>query len=84
MDSSTCLSCTRFRPNYYQRLRFMGGVWFDWENVEVVTKTSTIEDQQDTPPLRFHITSQTVPCAGVGLDPLHHELGVFDVISFEC
>ena len=49
------------------------------KTIDVVPKTSTKEDQQDTPPLRFRITSQTIRCADVGLDPLHHELGVFDV-----
>ena len=81
MDSSTSLSCTRFRPNIIIKDL---DPWAEFDligkTIEVVPKTIIEEDEQETPPpLRFRITSRTVRCAGVGVDPLHPELGVIDV-----
>eukprot|EP00571_Detonula_confervacea_P010530 CAMPEP_0172304598 /NCGR_PEP_ID=MMETSP1058-20130122/5993_1 /TAXON_ID=83371 /ORGANISM="Detonula confervacea, Strain CCMP 353" /LENGTH=349 /DNA_ID=CAMNT_0013015897 /DNA_START=147 /DNA_END=1196 /DNA_ORIENTATION=- len=72
-----CLSGTRFRPNIivnnlepWAEFDLIGKV------IEVVPKNNI--DIQD-PPLRFRITSRTVRCVGVGVDPLNPDHGAIDI-----
>jgi len=75
-DSNKHLSATRFRPNIIiDNLEPWAEFDLIGKTIEVVPK---IENVQDTP-LRFRIVSRTVRCAGVGVDPLHPELGAIDI-----
>lgn len=78
------LNPTRFRPNI-----IVDGLdpWSEFDligkTIEVVQKESTSCDQenqtQQHAKLRFRITSRTVRCAGIGVDPLQPELGTIDI-----
>ena len=56
--------------------------WFEFDligkTIEVVPNQSNDAEGGKTP-LRFRITSRTVRCAGIGVDPLQPELGIIDV-----
>ena len=77
------LNPTRFRPNI-----IVDGLdpWSEFDligkTIEVIPKESTSRDQehrQQQARLRFRITSRTVRCAGIGVDPLQPELGTIDI-----
>ena len=73
---------TRFRPNVV-----VDGLepWLEFDligkTIEVVPNQSNDDegDHTKSTPLRFRITSRTVRCAGIGVDPLQPELGIIDV-----
>lgn len=76
------LNPTRFRPNVV-----VDGLE-PWSEFDLIGKTIEVVSNQDndaegygtkSTPLRFRITSRTVRCAGIGVDPLQPELGVIDV-----
>ncbi|KAL9189786.1 hypothetical protein ACHAXT_009461 [Thalassiosira profunda] len=79
-DTAKRLSCTRFRPNV-----IVNGLepWAEFDligkTVEVVPRSDDGDVNNDVPRLRFRIVSRTVRCAGVGVDPLHPELGAIDI-----
>jgi hypothetical protein len=75
------LNPTRFRPNI-----IVDGLdpWSEFDligkTIEVIPKESDQEHQtQQQAKLRFRITSRTVRCAGIGVDPLQPELGTIDI-----
>lgn len=78
-SDSIQLNPTRFRPNVV-----VDGLdpWLEFDligkTIEVVSKQDNFAEGESTP-LRFRITSRTVRCAGIGVDPLQLELGVLDV-----
>ncbi len=76
------LNPTRFRPNVV-----VDGLE-PWSEFDLIGKTIEVVPNQDndaigdgtkSSPLRFRITSRTVRCAGIGVDPLQPELGVIDI-----
>lgn len=76
------LNPTRFRPNVV-----VDGLE-PWSEFDLIGKTIEVVPNQDndakgdgtkSTPLRFLITSRTVRCAGIGVDPLQPELGTIDV-----
>ncbi len=76
------LNPTRFRPNVV-----VDGLE-PWAEFDLIGKTIEVVPNQDndaegdetkSTPLRFRITSRTVRCAGIGVDPLQPELGIIDV-----
>ena len=76
------LNPTRFRPNVV-----VDGLE-PWLEFDLIGKTIEVVPNQDnddegdhtkSAPLRFRITSRTVRCAGIGVDPLQPELGIIDV-----
>jgi len=76
------LNPTRFRPNVV-----VDGLepWLEFDligkTIEVVPNrdNNTEGDQSQRHPLRFRITSRTVRCAGIGVDPLQPELPAVDI-----
>jgi uncharacterized protein YcbX len=75
------LNPTRFRPNI-----IVDGLdpWSEFDligkTIEVIPKESDQEHQtQQQAKLRFRITSRTVRCACIGVDPLQPELGTIDI-----
>ena len=76
------LNPTSFRPNVV-----IDGLdpWFEFDligkTIEVISnqKDNDKGDITRKPPLRFRITSRTVRCAGIGVDPLQPELGALDI-----
>jgi len=77
------LNPTRFRPNVV-----VDGLE-PWLEFDLIGKTIEVVPNQDNNteggdkserhPLRFRITSRTVRCAGIGVDPLQPELPAFDI-----
>ncbi len=76
------LNPTRFRPNVV-----VDGLE-PWAEFDLIGKTIEVVPNQDNSaegegtkriPLRFRITSRTVRCAGIGVDPLQPELGIIDI-----
>ena len=77
------LNPTRFRPNIVVDCL---DPWLEFDligkTIEVIPKQDskdTIEHDLKSVPLRFRITSRTVRCAGIGVDPLQPELGALDI-----
>lgn len=80
-DKQHHLSATRFRPNIIiDDLEPWAEFDLIGKTIEVVPKVVEENDViQKQPPLRLQIVSRTVRCAGVGVDPLHPELGPIDI-----
>ena len=78
-DDCKVLTSTRFRPNIV-----VGNLdpWAEFDligkTIEIVPKEDNENDAKDYP-LRLRIVSRTVRCEGVGVDPLHPELGALDI-----
>jgi uncharacterized protein YcbX len=74
------LNPTRFRPNVV-----VDGLdpWSEFDligkTIEVIPNQGNGGDETQTTPVRFRITSRTVRCAGIGVDPLQPELKTIDI-----
>ncbi len=74
------LNPTRFRPNVV-----VDGLdpWSEFDligkTIEAIPNQGNGGDETQTTPVRFRITSRTVRCAGIGVDPLQPELKTIDI-----
>jgi uncharacterized protein YcbX len=74
------LNPTRFRPNVV-----VDGLdpWSEFDligkSIEVIPNRGHDGDDTESTPIRFRITSRTVRCAGIGVDPLQPELKTLDI-----
>lgn len=78
-EEDVVLSSTRFRPNIIiDNLE----PWAEFDLIDQTIEVVPKKNSDSIDPinlLRFRIVSRTVRCAGVGVDPLHLELGVIDI-----
>ena len=78
-DDCKVLTSTRFRPNIViDNLDPWAEFDLIGKTIELVPKEDNDNNANETP-LRLRIVSRTVRCEGVGVDPLHPDLGTLDI-----
>lgn len=82
-DDKESLGSTRFRPNIIvDNLEPWAEFDLIGKTIEVISSNKQNNAAKGTTnPLRFRVTSRTVRCAGVGVDPLNPESGAIDIPS---
>ena len=79
-DDCKVLTSTRFRPNIViDNLDPWAEFDLIGKTIEIVPKEDHDNNDDKEAPLRLRIVSRTVRCEGVGVDPLHPDLGTLDI-----